>query len=526
MAESFDLRSLRTDAETLYVVLGDQLDQHSPLLERIDRRRDAILMMEVERESRHPASHRQRTVMFLSAMRHHALWLRDHGFRVQYVRLDDADNARSFRGELERQIRGLGASRVVVVEPGDHRVRNELEHAADAGGAAFEVVDDPHFFVTPSAFRAWANGRKQFVMETFYREQRRRTGLLMDDDEPRGGRWNYDDDNRESFKASPRPSDPPEFEPDGVTREVIELVESRLGDLPGKMGSFGWPVTRVEALRALDAFIEDRLHRFGTYEDAMWSGQRTLYHARLSPAINLHLLSPRECVDRAIAALDAGRAPLNAVEGFVRQLIGWREFIRGVYFLEGHGYGDRNALEDAGALPAFYWTGNTDMACLADCVGSVVEEAYAHHIPRLMVMGNFAMLLGVEPQQVAAWYLGMFADGVDWVTAPNVIGMAMHADGGVVGTKPYAASGKYIQRMSNYCDGCRFDVSRRTGEDACPFNTLYWSFLIRHRERFRSNRRMSMILANVDRLSESERTQITREGRAIRDRLGVTGGGS
>lgn len=522
MSKAFDFRSLRSGADVLYILLGDQLDRQSPILDRIDAERDAILMMEVEAESRSPASHKQRTAMFLAAMRHHAVWLRDRGLRVEYVRLDDDDNTQSFQGEVERAVERLSPSRVVVVEPGEHRVRESLESACDTADVAMEVLDDPHFLTSPAEFASWAKGRKQLTMEYFYREQRRRLGMLVDGREPIGGEWNFDKDNRESFKRAPRPSPVPIFEPDAITREVIDLVEERMPDLPGSMEGFAWPVTREQAIVALDDFIDNRLTRFGAYEDAMWSGERTLYHARLSPAVNLHLLSPRECAERAIKAFEAGRAPINSVEGFVRQHIGWREFIRGVYFLEGIGYGDRNELGETGSLPEFYWSGETDMACMADCIGSVVADAYAHHIPRLMVMGNFAMLAGVEPRQVADWYLGMFADGIDWVTAPNVIGMAMHADGGVVGTKPYAASGKYIKRMSNYCDGCRYNVNKRTGDDACPFNTLYWDFLIRHRGTFRANNRMAMILKNVDRLKQEERVEITVSATKLRAKIGVT----
>ncbi|MEM9661641.1 MAG: cryptochrome/photolyase family protein [Planctomycetota bacterium] len=527
MAPSFNLRSLRSTADTLFVVLGDQLDRESPILEQIDAKQDAVLMMEVEHESRNPASHKQRTAMFLAAMRHHALWLRDEqGLRVEYVRLDDEENTQSFAGEIERAVERFDAKQVVVVEPGDHRVRADIERACGNANVDLKVLDDSHFLTTPADFGEWASGRKQLTMEYFYREQRRKLDMLMDGKDPVGGEWNYDKENRETFKGPPRPTPPPSFEPDDITREVMDLIEDRMPDLPGSMDGFGWPVTREQALEALDDFIENRLARFGKYEDAMWTEQRTLYHARLSPAVNLHLISPIECAERAVEAYEAGDAPLNSVEGFVRQHIGWREFIRGVYFFEGDGYSDRNELGDEGNLPEFYWTGETDMACMADCVGSVVEEAYAHHIPRLMVMGNFAMLAGVEPKQVADWYLGMFADGVDWVTAPNVVGMALHADGGVVGTKPYAASGKYIKRMSNYCDNCAYKVSKRTGEDACPFNTLYWDFLIRHRETFRKNNRMAMILKNVDRLKDDERVEITVSARKLRRKLGVSEAGS
>ncbi len=517
MGRAFDLRSLRSSAETLYIVLGDQLDRQSKLFSCIDPINDALLMMEVERESTSPVSHSQRTGMFLSAMRHHALWLREQGLRVEYVRLDDEENTQHFEGELARAIRRLSAKHVVVTEPGDHRVRRELENACDAADVPIEIVADASFLTTQAQFARWAKGRKSLTMEYFYRDQRKRLGILMDGSGPIDGQWNYDHDNREAFKRAPRPAPAPVLEPDEITREVFDILDHQLQDLPGSLVGFSWPVTREEALIWLDDFIEHRLPRFGTYEDAMWSGERTLYHSRLSAAINLHLLSPMECVQRAVDAYETNSAPINAVEGFVRQIIGWREFIRGVYFHEGPGYADRNGLEESGRLPEFYWTGKTDMACLRDCVGSVLEGAYAHHIPRLMVMANFAMLLGVKPKEVSDWYLGMFADGIDWVTAPNVIGMALHADGGVVGTKPYAASGKYIQRMSNYCSNCAYNVKNRTGESACPFNTLYWDFLIRHRERFAGNHRMAMILKNVDRMKQSEITEITVSSRRLRE---------
>ncbi|MEM1071638.1 MAG: cryptochrome/photolyase family protein [Planctomycetota bacterium] len=527
MPRAFQIRPLRSGAATLYIVLGDQLDRQSPILGRLDSGADAVLMMEVARESEHVPSHVQRTVLFLSAMRHHALWLRDQGVRVEYVRIDDPANTHAFGSELARAVERLGAERVVCVEPGEHRVRGEIEAAAVEAGIDLQILDDTHFLTTPSEFSAWAKGRKQLTMEYFYREQRRRLGMLVDEDgQPAGGSWNYDSDNRESFKKTPRPRPAIEFEPDAITHEVIQAVAERLPGLPGSADGFAWPVNREQAVEALDDFIEHRLGRFGPYEDAMWTEQRTLYHSRLSAAVNLHLLSPMECALRATEAYEAGMAPLNSVEGFVRQHIGWREFIRGVYFHEGATYGDRNGLDDDGTLPDFYWDADTDMACMADCTRSVIEDGYAHHIPRLMVMGNFAMLAGVSPQAVRDWYLGMYTDGVDWVTTPNVVGMSMHADGGVVGTKPYAASGKYISRMSNYCEHCRYDIKKRTGDDACPFNTLYWDFLIRHRERFRKNNRMAMMLKNVDRLSDPQRVEITLSARSLRDRFGVTRAGT
>ncbi|MHC5004454.1 MAG: cryptochrome/photolyase family protein [Planctomycetota bacterium] len=503
----------------LVVVLGDQLDHTSAAFDELDDDHDAILMMEVEQESSHVPSHRQRTVLFLSAMRHFAMELAGRGRRVQYVRLDDPHNTQSFDGEVRGQVDRLRPETLVCTHPGEWRILELMRTWSEELPVDVEILPDRHFLVQPAEFSEWADGRKSLVMEHFYRQQRKRLGILVDEDgAPEGGTWNYDTDNRKSFKRPPQIRPPYRARPDAVTQEVIEMVERRLPDLPGRLDRFGWPVTRAEALKD---FIEHRLCDFGTYEDAMWTDETTVYHSRLSAALNLKLLNPMECVEAALDAYRAGAAPLNSVEGFVRQLIGWREFIRGVYWHEGADYADRNALEHDGALPELYWSGETDMQCMRQSIGQVLDEAYGHHIQRLMVTGNFALLCGVHPRTVSDWYLGMFVDGVDWVTLPNTLGMAMHADGGVVGTKPYAASGKYISRMSNYCKQCRYDLGKRTGEDACPFNTLYWDFLIRHRERFRRNNRMAMILKNVDRLDADERTQITVSARSIRKRLGV-----
>jgi deoxyribodipyrimidine photolyase-related protein len=308
-----------------------------------------------------------------------------------------------------------------------------------------------------------------------------------------------------------------------VIDDVRKVLPGLPGDLSGEGYSFNWPVTRKQAVRALDDFIENRLPHFGDYQDAMWTGERTLYHSLLSSSLNLKLLNPREVYKKAIDAYESGDAPLNCVEGFVRQIIGWREFIRGIYFHQGKAYPRRNALDQHGDLPEFYWTADTDMACMEDCLSSVLESAYGHHIARLMVTGNFALISGIHPGRVHEWYLGMYVDAVEWATAPNTIGMALHADGGVVGTKPYAASGKYINRMSNYCKECRYDVNKRIGEDACPFNTFYWDFLIRNERTFKSNQRMSLILKNVAKLSKETRVEITSSARALRKTLGIGG---
>lgn len=510
-------------ARTLLLVLGDQLDEKASALADLDRDRDAILMVEVREEAEHVPSHRQRLVLFLAAMRHFALDRIEQGFRVRYVRLDDRANTQAIGSELARAIGTLGPERIRVVRPGDHRVEAMIREAAEDADVPLEILEDESFSCSLEEFDAWADdGRKSLTMEYFYRERRRALDVWVDaDGKPRHGRWNFDEENREAFEAAPALREPYRARPDEVTREVMALVERTWPEAPGRMEDFDWPVTRAEALRALRDFVEHRLRDFGTYEDAMWAGEPVLHHSRLSSSLNLKLLRPQECVDAALEAYEAGQAGKNDVEGFVRQLIGWREFIRGVYYHEGPGYLRRNGLGHRGALPELYWSGETEMRCLSECVGEVLDLAWGHHIPRLMVLGNFALIAGVHPSAVNDWFLGMYVDAVDWVTAPNVIGMSQHADHGVVGTKPYAASARYVDRMSNYCGDCRFDPKARTGDDACPFNTFYWDFLLRHRERFADNHRMGLTLKNLDRIDDDERQAIRSRARKLRAELGI-----
>ncbi|TVQ64286.1 MAG: cryptochrome/photolyase family protein [Phycisphaerales bacterium] len=510
---------------TLVVVLGDQLSHEYAAIKGIDPERDAVLMMEVAQESEHVPSHAQRTIMFLSAMRHFALELQARGVPVRYARLEDPANTHSFDGEVAAAVRDLRPERIVVTHPGEHRVLAMARAWEQEHDISIEILPDTHFLTDLADFNAWTEGKKEVRMEHFYRRQRRALRVLMDQrGEPVGGAWNFDKDNRKAFGKhgpDPVPTPPQRYEPDAVTREVISAVRERLPGLPGRAERFDWPVTRADALRALDDFITRRLPMFGPFEDAMWTGEPVLWHARLSAPMNLKLLDPREVVKAALDAYRRGKAPIESVEGFVRQVIGWREFIRAIYWREGPGYERRNALEQHAKLPAFYWTAETDMACLRECVGQVLDNAYGHHIQRLMVTGNYALIAGVHPKRVADWYLGMYADGVDWVTLPNTLGMAMHADGGVVGSKPYAASGKYIQRMSNYCKGCRYDPGSRHGEGACPVTVFYWDFLIRNEERFRANTRMALTLKHVEKMPAEKRTRVTVSAGRLRAAMGI-----
>lgn len=487
----------------------------------LDADRDIILMVEVAEASRAPISSIVRTATFLSAMRHHAAVLRESGWTVEYVGLGDEANTQTFEGEIERAIERVRPAAVSRVEPGSYAVDRATRSACAAAGADLSTTPDPHYLCATSEFAEWAGGRKSLTMEYFYRMMRKRLGVLMDGSDPVGGAWNFDKENRKTFKTAPGPPPVPEFPPDDITLDVLADIKQHLPDLPGQLGRGIWPVTREQSLEALQDFVDHRLAFFGDFQDAMWTGEATLYHSVISVPLNLKFLNPREVVQAAVDALSAGRAPINAVEGFVRQIIGWREFIRGVYFFEGPDYEQRNGLDQHGSLPEFYWTGETDMRCMQESIEGVLDLGYAHHISRLMVTGNFAMIAGIDPAAVIDWYLGMYADGVEWVTAPNTIGMAMHADGGVVGTKPYAASGKYIQRMSNYCKHCPHDVKRRSGDGACPFNVFYWDFLLRNEAQFRSNTRMTMVLKNLDRITDEEKVEITVSARSLREKMGI-----
>lgn len=494
----------------LLIVLGDQLDPESRLFESFDPQLDCIFMAEAMEESTHVWSSKVRIAFFLSAMRHFAQALRDKGWPLYYAHLDDPDTEKTLEGELGKSVTVLRPERLRLTQPGDLRVLESLERAARAHGLPLDRVEDTHFFSTLAEFEEHARGRRQLRLEFWYRELRLRHDILMSAEGPEGGRWNYDHENRSAFGAGgPPPVAPPRaFAPDAMTRTVIDLVNQRFETHPGSLEDFDWPVTVEAAEQALDDFIQVRLPLFGRYQDAMWTHQPWLYHSRLAAVMNVKLLSARRIVAASEAAYRSGAAPLEAVEGFIRQILGWREYVRGVYWLLMPDYLERNALEARAPLPSFYWSGHTDLVCLREALHQTLSLGYAHHIQRLMVLGLHALLLGVHPKAIHAWFLAVYVDAVEWVELPNVLGMSQYADGGVMASKPYVASGKYIERMSNYCKGCRYDPGVAVGETACPFTTLYWAFLDRHRASLAKNPRMSMQLKNLSRLDEPRLTAI------------------
>jgi deoxyribodipyrimidine photolyase-related protein len=486
----------------LVLILGDQLSEEIAALREADRATDTVVMAEVMAEASYVPHHPKKIAFLFAAMRKFAAGLEAAGWRVRYTRLDDPENAGSIVGELLRAAEATGATEVLATEPGEFRLIAALEESP----LPVHIFPDDRFLCSHAEFEAWAEGRKELRMEWFYREMRRKTGLLMEGDQPAGGKWNYDHENRK-----PAPDDvdfggPMRFAPDPVVEEVLDLVEARFGENFGTLRPFWFATDRGEARRALSHFIRNALPKFGDFQDAMLDGNRFLYHAVVSMYLNAGLLTWREICEAAETAWKAGDAPLNAVEGFIRQIIGWREYMRGIYFLEGPDYTARNALGHSRRLPDFYWTADTDMRCISRTVEQTRDEAYAHHIQRLMVTGNFALLAGIDPHEVHEWYLAVYADAYEWVEAPNVIGMSQFADGGIVGSKPYVSGGNYLRKMSDYCNNCRYDVGDKSGDKACPYNYLYWAFLHRHRDRFGRNPRMAQMYRTWARMSEDKRT--------------------
>lgn len=489
----------------LIFILGDQLSPEISSLREADPEQDVILMCEVMAEATYVRHHKLKIAFIFSAMRHFAQELREGGFRVIYRRLDDAENKASFREELRAAVQQLSPGAVLVTEPGEWRVLQDMKGWRQLTGVPVEIRPDTRFLCSHRAFREWAANRKELTMEFFYREMRRKTGLLMEGEYPAGGRWNFDAENRNPAKPDLLRPRHESFKPDKITKDVMALVEQRFGDHIGKLDHFGFAVTREQAERVLEGFIRDFLPAFGETQDAMLVGDPFLNHSLLSFYLNIGFLDPLAVCQAAEAEYREGRAPLNAVEGFIRQIIGWREYVRGVYWLKMPGYTQLNFLEAKRDLPGFYWTGKTDMRCLSTVIGETIDHAYAHHIQRLMVTGTFALLAGIDPLQVHEWYLEVYADAYEWVEAPNVIGMSQFADGGILGSKPYAASGNYISKMSDYCGQCRYDVKKKVGEGACPFNALYWDFLDRNGEKLSGNRRLAQPYATWRRMSDEQR---------------------
>lgn len=508
----------------LFIILGDQLDRESAIFDDFNQEADTLWMAETTEETEHVWCHKLRIAFFFSCMRHFRNELREQGYPVLYRELPvepSNDDPISFHDCLIADCTKEKPEKILVVHPGDFRVLSQLQATAENIGIPLEILEDRHFYSSPGDFAKWAEGKKSLLMENFYRHMRKSHKVLLTaDGDPLGGEWNFDKDNRESFgKSTPETSPLPEFPPDAVTQDVIALVEKRFAGNPGSLAHFDLPVTREDALAALKIFIKNRLPDFGKYQDAMWEGRDFLSHSRLSPVLNVKLINPRETVATAVTALEKKEAPVNSVEGFVRQIIGWREYVRGIYWLKMPDYAAMNFFDADETLPAFFWDGDTDMACVRDAMRNVIRNGYAHHIQRLMVLGLFSQIYGADPYKFHEWHMAMYLDAIDWVSLPNTLGMSQFGDGGIVGTKPYCASGNYIHKMGNYCKGCRYQYNKSTGDDACPFTTFYWDFLARNEEKLRNNHRMAFQMKNLDRKRGRELEAIQAHAESLRAQM-------
>lgn len=501
-------------SRSLILILGDQLSLSMSSLKQGDKAGDVVLMAEVMEEASYVLHHKKKIAFVFSAMRHFAEELRASGWTVDYVKLDDPDNTGALTGEVTRATQRHGLNHVVATEPGEWRLLEAMRSWSN-----ITLRDDDRFLADRARFTEWAEGRTMLRMEHFYRLMRRKTGLLMDGNDPAGGTWNLDAENR--AKAAPdllMPA-PLHFTPDAITQEVLDLVAARFPEHFGDLEPFWFATTRAEAEAAFAHFLRHALPQFGTYQDAMLKSEKFLYHAVVSPYLNVGLLDPLAMCRAVEDEWRAGRVPLNSAEGFIRQIIGWREYVRAIYWWKMPDYAQVNALEAHRPLPSFYWTAKTDMACVRACVTQTREEAYAHHIQRLMVTGNFALLAGIDPHALHEWYLAVYADAYEWVELPNTIGMSQFADGGLLASKPYVASGAYIDRMSDYCGSCRYSVKAKEGPDACPFNLLFWDFVARHKDRLARNPRMAQMVRTWDKFDASKQETLRREAGAFLDTL-------
>ncbi|MBL6761451.1 MAG: cryptochrome/photolyase family protein [PS1 clade bacterium] len=501
----------------LILVLGDQLSPHLSSLAAAPEA--PILMAELAEEASYVRHHRQKIALIFSAMRHFAETLKDQGRAVTYLKYGETGGVDSFADALRLLIKRDGITRLLVTEPGEWRLMQEMQNWAESLAIAVEIVPDTRFLATHAEFETWAEGKKQLRMEFFYREMRRKTGLLMDGDEPLGGQWNYDADNRKKLPKDHAPPPRLHFAPDAVTEDVLALVARHFGNHVGRLDNFAWPVTAAQAEQQFAHWLDFCLPHFGDYQDAMKTGEAFVYHGLVGASINIGLLDPLKVCQAVEARYHSGQAPLNAVEGFIRQILGWREFIRSLYWLKMPDYADSNFFDHDRALPDFYYSGETDMACMREAIGATVTHAYAHHIQRLMVTGNFALLAGIAPAAVNRWYLEVYADAFEWVQLPNTHGMALFADGGLVGSKPYAASGAYINRMSDHCSSCTYNVKQAHGDTACPFNYLYWDFMIRHRDKLGGNPRMGMVYRNLDKMDDAKRDGVIASAKEFLQKL-------
>ena len=494
------------NAKIVRLVLGDQLDERHFWFQKPDNT-VRVVLMEVRQETDYVKHHLQKVAAFFAAMRAFAGRLSEKGHRILYLKIDDPENRQSFAENLAKIMKESRAQRFEYLAPDEYRLDRELRQIAEGLAVPARMHDTAHFYTGRDDLAKMAAGKKRFLMESFYRKMRKAHHVLMDGKTPAGGKWNYDVENRRAYDGKTPIPKPLLF--DNRVSDVLEAIDASGAATFGRIEGdrLIWPVSRRQSLSLLSDFTKKRLPHFGTYQDAMVDGRWSLFHSRLSFSLNTKMLHPKEVIDAALDTWHSRKAEIGIeqVEGFVRQVLGWREYMRGIYWQLMPALSGMNFFGHTARLPDYYWTGKTSMACMADAIGQSLDRAYAHHIQRLMVTGNFALLAGVDPDEVDRWYLGVYIDAVEWVEKPNTRAMSQWADGGIVATKPYVSAARYIDRMSDYCSGCRYDKNDRSGDRACPFNSLYWDFFARHRDKLAKNPRIGMMVRTWDRMKPAEK---------------------
>lgn len=506
---------LNKNLKTLRLILGDQLNHTHSWYQNQDEN-TVYILMEVASETNYVVHHIQKISAFFLAMRAFANWLSEQGHQTIYIHLDNPENQQSFTSNLQQLIEQHQFGRFEYQLPDEFRVDAELKAFCASLSIPSDVADTEHFYTARHELASFFEGKKTFLMENFYRIMRKKHRVLVDKDkEPLFGQWNFDQQNRQRYDAKVAVPAPLLFENNA---QPIRIMLDKMG-----IHYFGeiederliWPVTRAQSFDMLQFFVDECLPHFGTYQDSMETKHWSLFHARLSFAINCKLLSPKEVVNAAISAWEQNqnRIEYHQLEGFVRQIIGWREYMRGIYWAKMPEYATLNYFDHQSKLPSWFWNGNTKMNCLKHAISQSLKYAYAHHIQRLMITGNFALLAGTHPDDVDAWYLGIYIDALDWVEMTNTRGMSQFADGGIVGSKPYVSSANYIDKMSNYCQKCFYAAKLRTGERACPFNSLYWNFHQQHRAKLERNPRIGMVYKTWDKFSDDEKQRIVAQAK-------------
>lgn len=494
----------------LKLILGDQLNLQHSWFKEVDSS-EVFVLMEMRQETDYAPHHIQKVVAFFGAMRNFSEVLKQAGHQVHYLALDDKANRQQLEANLNFLIEKFNADGFAYMEPDEYRLDQQLKEYVLGLNIPSEVVGTEHFMTSRSELTEFFEGKKQLILEFFYRRMRKKFDILMQLDQPEGGQWNFDKNNRKKWKGTP--SIPEPFYPKANDLEALkEMIENAGIKTIGSFdkNQFLYPLSRTQALEQLDYFCRYLLVYFGDYQDALHTDEVNLFHSRISFALNAKIIHPLEVVQTVITYYreHSDDIELSQVEGFVRQIIGWREYMRGIYWKEMPAYASMNALENTNPLPEFYWTGKTKMNCLHQSITNSLDNAYAHHIQRLMITGNFALLAQIHPDKVDEWYLGIYADAIQWVQITNTRGMSQWADGGIVATKPYVSAAAYIHKMSNYCDSCQYDKKKRVGEDACPFNSLYWNFLDDKKQFFAKNNRMAMMLRLLEKIPAEDLVQI------------------